>query len=330
METLDLLAFAGGLLLLVFGAEWMVRGASRAAVALGLSPLVVGLTIVALGTSSPEIAVSVSAALVGQGDLAVANVLGSNIFNTLAILGACALIAPITVASQLIRFDVPVMAGATLAMLLLALDGGIDWLDGALLLAGLLAYNAYVVRHARRESCAVQEEYARSYGRPPTRPDDARPAVLARLAVLVVSGLVLLTLGSRLLVDGASAIAEALGISRHVIGLTIVSAGTGLPELATSLVATRRGERDIAVGNVVGSNLYNILGVLGLAGLVAPGGLAIEPLALRVDMPVVLLTALACLPIVRRRGRISRRTGLLFLAAYAAYLAWLALGVTAT
>lgn len=326
MDALELIAFLGGLVLLVLGAEWLVRGASRIAVGLGLSPLVVGLTIVALGTSSPEIAVSVSAAVAGQGDLAVGNVLGSNIFNTLAILGACALVAPITVAPQLVRFDVPVMAGASLVMLLLSLDGGIDWLDGGLLLAALLAYNAYVVRHARRESRAVRAEYARTFGPPPPRGRAARARAMLRLATLVVAGLALLTLGSRLLVGGASAIAEALGVSRHVIGLTIVSAGTGLPELATSYVATRRGERDIAMGNVVGSNLYNILGVLGLAGLVAPGGLVIEPLALRVDMPVVLATAVLCIPPVLVRGRLSRRTGALFLAGYAGYLAWLVLG----
>ncbi|MHC5212531.1 MAG: calcium/sodium antiporter [Planctomycetota bacterium] len=328
MDALDLLGFLGGLILLVLGAEWMVRGSSRVAVAFGLSPLVVGLTIVALGTSSPEIAVSVSAAIGGQGDLAVGNVLGSNIFNTLAILGVCALIVPITVAPQLIRFDVPVMAGASLVMLLLALDGGIDWLDGGLLVVGLIAYNAYVVRHARRESRAVRLEYARTFGKPPPPGKDTGTRALLLLLGLVVAGLALLTLGSRLLVDGASAIAEALGISRHVIGLTIVSAGTGLPELATSFVATRRGERDIAMGNVVGSNLYNILGVLGLAGIFAPDGLAIEGSALRVDMPVVLATALVCIPAVLRRGRLSRRTGIVFLLGYAAYLAWLVWGVT--
>jgi cation:H+ antiporter len=326
--TLDLLGFLGGLVLLVLGAEWLVRGASRIAVSLGLSPLVVGLTIVALGTSAPEMAVSVAAAAGGQGDLAVGNVLGSNIFNTLAILGVCALMSPITVAVRLVRFDVPVMAGAALVMLLLALDGAIDWQDGGLLVTGLLAYVAYVVRHSRAESRAVRAEYQRSFGTPPPRGRDAGARAMLRLALLVLLGLALLVLGSRLLVDGASAIAAALGISRHVIGLTIVAAGTGLPELATSIVATRRGERDIAVGNVVGSNLFNILGVLGLAGIAAPGGLAVEGLALRVDMPVVLATALVCIPAVQRGGQFSRRTGLLFLLGYVAYLVWLVLGVS--
>jgi cation:H+ antiporter len=289
---------------------------------------VVGLTIVALGTSAPEMAVSVAAAAGGQGDLAVGNVLGSNIFNTLAILGVCALMSPITVAARLVRFDVPVMAGAALVMLLLALDGAIDWLDGGLLVTGLLAYVAYVVRHSRAESRAVRAEYQRSFGAPPPRGRDAGARAMLRLALLVLLGLALLVLGSRLLVDGASAIAAALGISRHVIGLTIVAAGTGLPELATSIVATRRGERDIAVGNVVGSNLFNILGVLGLAGIAAPGGLAVEGLALRVDMPVVLATALVCIPAVQRGGQFSRRTGLLFLLGYVAYLVWLVLGVS--
>jgi cation:H+ antiporter len=309
--------FVAGLGLLVLGAEWLVKGASRLAAALGISPLVIGLTVVAYGTSAPEMAVSVKSAWAGQPDLALGNVVGSNIFNVLLILGASAIITPLVVSSQLIRLDVPIMIGASLLTLLLAGDGSVGRLDGAILFALAVAYTVFQIRQSRKESAAIREEYGKEYG-------PQRTSTAVNVA-LIAAGLVLLVLGSRWLVNGAVAFAQALGVSELVIGLTIVAAGTSLPEVATSILAAFRGERDIAVGNVVGSNLFNLLAVLGLAGLVAPGGLPAPAALLRFDLPVMVAVALACLPIFASGALIARWEGALFLFYYAAYTAYLVL-----
>jgi cation:H+ antiporter len=309
--------FVAGLGLLVLGADWLVKGASRLAAAFGISPLVIGLTVVAYGTSSPEMAVSVKSVLSGQAGIALGNVVGSNVFNVLFILGASAVITPLVVSSQLIRLDVPIMIGVSLVSLLLAADGSIGRLDGLLLFAGGVAYTAFQIVQSRRESAAVKGEYADEYGK--------KPSPLALNVAFVGAGLALLVLGSRWLVDGAVAFAQALGVSEVVIGLTIVAAGTSLPEVATSILAAVRGERDIAVGNVVGSNIFNVLAVLGLAGLVAPSGLPVADALLRFDVPVMIAVALACLPILASGALIARWEGALFLLFYVAYAAYLVL-----
>lgn len=307
--------FLIGLGLLVLGAEWLVRGASRLASALGISPLVIGLTVVAYGTSAPEMAVSVESALDGQADLALGNVVGSNIFNVLFILGVSALITPLVVSSQLIRLEVPIMIGVSLLAFGLAADGSISGLDGAILFAGLVAYTVFQIRQSRKESAAVQQEYAQEFGK-------TRSATAVNIA-FVVAGLALLVLGSRWLVNGAIAFAQALGVSELVIGLTIVAAGTSLPEVATSILAAVRGERDIAVGNVVGSNIFNLLGVLGLAGLVAPSGLPAGGALLNFDLPVMVAVAVACLPIFASGATVARWEAALFLSYYVAYTVYL-------
>jgi len=317
VNTMTVVLFVAGLGLLVLGAEWLVKGASRLAAALGISPLVIGLTVVAYGTSAPEMAVSVKSAWAGQPDLALGNVVGSNIFNVLLILGASAIITPLVVSSQLIRLDVPIMIGVSLLTLLLAGDGSVGRLDGAILFALAVAYTVFQIRQSRKESAAVREEYGREFG-------PSRSATAANLAS-IAAGLVLLVLGSRWLVNGAVAFAQALGVSELVIGLTIVAAGTSLPEVATSILAAFRGERDIAVGNVVGSNIFNVLAVLGLAGLVAPGGLPAPAALLRFDLPVMVAVALACLPIFASGALIARWEGALFLFYYVAYTAYLVL-----
>jgi cation:H+ antiporter len=317
LEPTTVLLFLVGLGLLVLGAEWLVKGASRLAAALGISPLVIGLTVVAYGTSAPEMAVSVKSAWAGQPDLALGNVVGSSIFNVLFILGASALITPLIVSSQLVRLDVPIMIGLSLLTLVLAGDGSIGRLDGALLLAGAVAYTVFQVRQSRKESAAIRDEYAQEY-------EKKRFSTAANFA-LVAAGLALLVLGSRWLVNGAVAFAQALGVSELVIGLTIVAAGTSLPEVATSLLAAFRGERDIAVGNVVGSNIFNVLSVLGLAALVSPAGLPAAPALLRFDLPAMIAVAVACLPIFASGARIARWEGALFLFYYAAYTAYLVL-----
>jgi cation:H+ antiporter len=317
VNAMTVALFVAGLGLLVLGAEWLVKGASRLAGALGVSPLVIGLTVVAFGTSAPEVAVSVKSAWAGQPDLALGNVVGSNIFNVLLILGASAVVTPLLVSSQLIRLDVPIMIGVSLLTLLLAGDGSVGRLDGAILFALAVAYTAFQVRQSRKESAAIRDEYAQEYA--PKR--SSTPTNIAFIA----AGLVLLVLGSRWLVNGAVAFAQALGVSELVIGLTIVAAGTSLPEVATSILAAFRGERDIAVGNVVGSNIFNLLAVLGLSGLVAPGGLPAPAALLRFDLPVMIAVALACLPIFASGAVIARWEGGLFVFYYVAYTAYLVL-----
>lgn len=318
--TLPIVLFAAGLGLLVLGGELLVRGASRLALALGLSPLVVGLTVVAFGTSAPEMAVSVQSAQRGEIDLALGNVVGSNIFNALFILGISAVVAPLIVNIQLIRQEVPVMIGASVLLIVLALDGRVGFFDGMLLFGLLIVYTVVLVVRSRRESAQARAEYEHEL--PAPRGWDRHWSVQM---LLVVAGLVLLVLGSRLLIDAAVTVARALGVSELIVGLTIVAAGTSLPEVATSVMATIRGERDIAVGNVVGSNTFNLLGVLGFTAIAAPGALPVPPSMIAFDLPVMLAAAVACLPVFLTGRTIARWEGVVFLGYYVAYTAYLVL-----
>jgi cation:H+ antiporter len=323
MDAKTLFLFILGLGFLIAGAEALVRGASRLAAALGISPLVIGLTVVAYGTSAPELGVSVFAALRGQADIALGNVVGSNILNVLFILGISAAIVPLSVARQLVRTDVPLMIAVSLWLLIFAWDGAIARLEALLLTAGAVAYTWFSVWESRRESKAALKEFEQHYAAPPPQ----TRGQLAMQASLMVAGLALLGVGSKWLVEGAVALARTFGLSELVIGLTIVAAGTSLPEVATSVVAAIRGERDIAVGNVVGSNLYNILCILGVAGLVAPQGIAVSSAAFRFDIPVMIAVAVACLPIFFTGYRIARWEGYVLLGYYVAYVAYLLLSV---
>jgi cation:H+ antiporter len=315
---MTLLLFIAGLVALVAGAEALVRGASKLALSLGISPLVVGLTVVSFGTSAPEVAVSVGAALGGKTDIAVGNVVGSNIFNVLFILGLSALITPLAVNVQLIRQEVPIMLGATLLLLALTLDGSLGVFDAALLFALLIAYTVFLVRQSRAQTRAAQDEYAHEFE--PARPggwDSRLPVQL----LLIAGGLGLLVLGADWFVSASITFAKALGVSDVVIGLTIVAAGTSMPEVATSVMAAIKGERDIAVGNVVGSNTFNILGCLGLSGLAAGGaGLAMPAAVLNFDIWVMIAVALACLPVFLSGREIARWEGGVFFLYYAAYV----------
>jgi cation:H+ antiporter len=320
---MTLLLFIAGLAALVAGAELLVRGASKLALSFGISPLVVGLTVVSFGTSAPEVAVSVGAVLGGTTDIALGNVVGSNVFNVLFILGLSALITPLVVNVQLIRQEVPIMIGASLLLLALSLDGRLGRFDAALLFALLVAYTVFLVRQSRRETQAARDEYAAEVT--PAAPGawDARLPV--QLALIVV-GLALLVLGADWLVTSAVSFAKALGVSDVVIGLTIVAAGTSMPEVATSVMAAIKGERDIAVANVVGSNTFNILGCLGVSGLAAgAAGLAVPAAVLNFDIWVMLAVALACLPVFVTGREIARWEGGVFLLYYAAYVAYLIL-----
>ncbi|HNQ78458.1 MAG TPA: calcium/sodium antiporter [Acidobacteriota bacterium] len=312
--------FLSGLGLLVAGAECLVRGSSRLAASLGISPLIVGLTVVAFGTSSPELAVSLKAALSGQADIAVGNVVGSNILNVLLILGLSALIAPLSVSSRLVRLDVPLMILVSAAVLVFSIDGKIGRIDGAILVANFVLYCWILVRQGRRENGEIKEKYSRDLaGAGRGRIDTMKNIVLAAF------GLGLLVVGSRLLVDGAVSFAKVLGVSESVIALTVVAAGTSLPEIVTSVIAAIRGERDIAVGNVVGSNLFNTMPVLGLSAIAAPRGLEVSAAMLRFDIPVMISVALACLPLFFTGGRICRKEGALLLGYYFAYTLYLVL-----
>jgi cation:H+ antiporter len=306
-----------GFVLLIGGAELLVRGASQLATDLGISPLVIGPTVVAFGTSAPELAVSVLSAHSGQAGIALGNVVGSNICNVLLILGLSALVAPLVVARQVVRLEVPIMIGVSLLLLLFALDGVLGRWEGALFFAGVIVYTVWTIRRSRREN----REQSPPAEVPPAGPRSGRGVQILQIA----GGLVLLGVGSKWLIGGAVSVATYFGVSDLVIGLTVVAVGTSLPELATSVLASLRGQRDIAVGNVVGSNIFNILVVLGLTAIFAPAGVPVPQSALTFDLPVMLAVAVACLPIFLTGHLIARWEGGLFFAYYLAYTLFIVL-----
>lgn len=316
MVTLLLLAL--GLGLLIAGAEGLVQGASRLAARLGIPPLVIGLTVVAFGTSAPELVVSLKAALDGQAGIAMGNVVGSNIFNVLFILGISALIVPLAVAQQLIRLDIPLMIVLSLVVLAMALDGSLGRLDGGLLVLGLVVYTAFLLWQGKRQTASDAPAADREALARPGWHD----------ALYVIGGLAMLVAGSRLFVDSAVTMAGWFGVSDQVIGLTLVAAGTSLPEVVTSIIAALRGQRDIAVGNVVGSNIFNLLGVLGITALIAPAGIAVTQAMLSLDLPVMVAVAIACLPICFTASAIDRWEGAVLLGYYVTYTAYLVLAAT--
>ncbi len=336
MNTFDIARIALGLVILVGGGELLVRGASSLAARWGLSPLVVGLTVVAIGTSAPEFAVTVQAVLRGETDLAVGNVVGSNIVNVLLILGIAALILPLAVKQQLVRIDVPVMIGLSVVLLLCSLDGLISTTDGLLLLVLWLAHTAVIVVLSRRKTVPSRQDPEERYIPEPGDDDSAsaadqppaRTLSVVVSVVLIAVGVALLVAGANLLVTGAVNIATSLGLSGLVIGLTVVAVGTSLPELVTSLVAAIRGERDIAIGNIVGSNIANIGLVLGGPALFAGGGIPVAPAAIALDIPLMVAVAFVVLPIVFTGFTVQRWEGALFVALYVAYVTYLVLNVT--
>jgi cation:H+ antiporter len=315
---MTLILFLAGLVLLISGADLLVRGASRLSLSLGIAPLVVGLTVVAFGTSAPELAVSIKGALDGQTDIALGNVVGSNIFNILLILGLSALISPLVVDRQLIRQEVPIVIGLSLLVGAMAMDLRLSFAEGAVLAAIIAGYTLLLYVQGKN---APANEVA----------DDllpSGPAWLSKLPaqlLLIGVGLGMLVLGSRWLVDSATTFAAMLGVSELVIGLTIVAAGTSLPEVATSVIAALRGEREIAVGNVLGSNIFNLGVVLGVSAMVSGTGLTVPPSLLAFDLPVMIAVAVACLPILFTGHLIARWEGAVFLGYYVAYTTYLVL-----
>lgn len=307
LPLINVIELFSGLCLLLIGAELMVRAAVRLAERLHVRPLIIGLTIVALGSSAPQMTVSLQAALTDNPDIAVGSVVGSGIFNILVTLGLSALIIPLRVSRQLVRLDIPLMIGASLLVFILAWNKDLGRFDGVLLLGALALYLGLLLRQSRHST------------RPHTeRSQDTQQSWLISV-LMILAGLAMLVFAGRLLLGAAVVVATDLGLSERVIGLTVVAVGTSLPELATSLIAALRGQRDIAVGNVIGANLFNLLGVLGLTALLAPTPLSVSPNALDFDLPVMLGVAALCLPVFYSGYRVTRAEGLLLLGLYLVY-----------
>lgn len=306
----DLLLIIASLIMLYFGASWLVNGAASLAVRLGITPLVIGLTVVAFGTSTPELIVSIQAALEGNGSISIGNVVGSNIFNIGAILGLAALFYPIKVKAQVLRFDIPIMLFTAVLFLLLFLDHQISRLEGSVFVVGIIAYTVFNIRKSMQEG---QQEILEEF-------QEVAPQTSRHWAVdvlLIGIGLLVLIFGSDLLVDGAVSLAKRFGISEAVIGLTIVAAGTSMPELATSVVAALKKQSDIAVGNVVGSNIYNILAILGVSSIITP--IQAPDIALTDGLVMVGISVLL-IPLMRTGYAIKRWEGGILLLIYVGYL----------
>ena len=339
MNIVDVGAILLGLVLLVAGGELLVRGAASLAARIGMSPLIVGLTVVAFATSAPELAVTLGSVLGGEPALAVGNVVGSNIANVLLILGVSAIILPLIVKVQLVRVDIPFMLALSVLFFLLALDGGFDRVDGAVLFVLLLLYVSLAIILGKREaagpgaslSAASAGRVAQTVGKTAESMTEAVEDVKGpvwRDLILLLAGVGLLVVGANSLVGGATGIARAFGVSELVIGLTVVAIGTSLPELATSIVAVRKGQRDLAVGNVVGSNIFNIGAVAGLAALVAPSGVPVPQSAITLDIPLMIAASLVLLPLAFTNSLIARWEGALLLALYLGYLTHTVLAAT--
>ncbi|MHA7142412.1 calcium/sodium antiporter [Arthrobacter sp. Sr33] len=338
MDALDVGRIVVGLMLLVLGGEFLVRGASSLARRAGISALVVGLTVVSAATSAPELAVTIGAVIRDEPGLAVGNVVGSNIVNVLLILGISALILPIAVKQRLVRFDLPLMVGLSAGLLLLSLDGSISALDGLLLFSVVVVHTVMTILVSRREVKSLHT--TPNLHNTPTTADSTKEQAeeketvvradsFVRSLLLVLLGVALLVAGASLLVDGAVSIASSLGVSSLVVGLTVVAVGTSLPELATSIIAVWRGERDLAVGNVVGSNIFNIGVVLGLPALISLEGITVATAAVAFDMPVMLAASVALLPIAFTGFAVARWEGILFVGLYLAYTGYVVLAATA-
>ena len=310
---LQIILFLAGLTGLYFGAEWLVRGASRFARSFNIRPIVIGLTIVAFGTSMPELVTSVIAGIKHLSDIAVGNIVGSNIANIGLILGIAAIVRPLTVDMRLLSREMPIMVGISLLLYFMGWDGILSRLEGGVLLVGIVTYTCYVYRVALKESKAVEQEYEEFIG-------TSYDSILKDISWIII-GLAALVGGAYLLVHSAIYIARVVGISERVIGLTVIAVGTSLPELATSMVAAIRKESDISMGNVIGSNVFNILAVLGIAAIIQP--LQINLASLRIDMPVMLFFSMALIPMITWKFVLTRGQGIFLLVGYSVYILWL-------
>lgn len=319
MLTTALASCAAGLAGLVVGAELVVRGGSELAARLGIAPLVIGLTVVAIGTSAPELAVGIDAALREEGELAVGNVVGTNMVNILLILGLSALIRPLAIQLQTVRLDLPMMVAASLMLAVAAWDSRLTRTEGLVFTAAALAYTTLVLLIARRESQRIKAAYAGEFGTVGAPP---RGSGVPLNLVLLIGGIAIVVIGAEWMVDGAVSLARLWGVSDAFIGLTIVAIGTSAPELVTTVVSTIRGTRDIAIGNLLGSSVYNILLILGVTCLVPAQVIPLGPTLTRIDIPLMTAVALFCVPVFVTGRQVTRLEGGLFVIAYAAYLTY--------
>lgn len=332
MNALTAVMMVAGLVALVAGGELLVRGAGGLALTWGMSPMVVGLTVVAFATSAPELAVTLKSVLSGSPDIAIGNVVGSNVANVLLIIGVAGAIGALTVTNSLVRTDVPVMIGLGILAFLMSLDGVISTVDGVILVICLAVYLWWTITRSR--SAPIEDAGGTSTQHPTPAAANAEPppasAGASRLLMVgqFLAGLALLVLGAQWLVSGAVTVATAFNLPEIVIGLTIVAVGTSLPELTTTIVAAVRGQRDLAVGNAVGSNIFNIAAVLGISAIVADPGIPVTNAAIRFDLPVMVAVSFLLLPVVYTGYVIARWEGLLFLGLYLAYTLYLLLNAT--
>lgn len=314
--TTNLLLLAMGVGVLYFGAEWLVRGATRLAGALGVSPIVIGLTVVSMGTSAPELVVCLVAALRGNADLAIGNVMGSNLANIGLILGLTAMVRPLEVAGRVVSREIPIMIAVTVLLFPLLMDGSLGRGDGLVLLVVLGLYLLFINRAAGTEKAEVKGEFE-------VYAEEAGPSArtIGSSLGLILGGSIGLVMGGRAIVMSAEYVAQAFGVPDLIIGLTIVAIGTSLPELATALVAAMRKESDIAVGNIIGSNIFNIAAILGVTSTVTP--IAVSSHILRAELPAVLALSILSFPVTRMAHRVRRWEGAILLAAYVAAGIWL-------
>lgn len=318
MGAESVILLLGGLTLVVGGAELVLRGASKLASSLGVKPLIVGLTVVSIGTSTPELAVGITAAAEGRGSLAVGNIAGANIINILLVMGLSAIIKPLPLHLQTIKLDLPAMITAATALIVMAWDGTLSRLEGVVLVCGAIAYTITLARMTKRESGAVKEEFAEEYGVSGRKARSARNRLIYLVAL--IAGIAATIKGADLLVNGAIRIAQFLGVSDAIIGLTIVAIGTTTPELVTTIVATLKDQRDVAIGNLLGSSSYNILAILGIVCITAPGGVHVGRDILFADLPFAAAVALVCVPVFKTDRLVSRWEGAFFVLSYIVYL----------
>ena len=317
------LLFLGGLVVVVLGAELLLRGATRIATLLRISPIIIGLTVVSVGTSAPELAVGLTAAHEGKGPLAVGNIAGTNIVNILLILGLSAAIRPLPTRSLSVRLDVPVMIATAVVLFIMALDGVLSPAEGLGLLLAAAIYTVALVQLSRQEDPTTRLAFrdALAAQAPPPVNLGSGPKTWLWNGLLLLAGMALAVLGAELLVAGAVDLAKAYGVSDAFIGLTIVAIGTSAPELVTTLISTARNDRDVAIGNLIGSSIYNVLVILGLTMVAGPAsGVDVSREVLWIDLPLAALVAIVCLPVFRSDRLVSRREGIGFVLAYGAYL----------
>lgn len=313
-----------GIAALIGGSELLTRGGTRVAVRLGISPLIIGLTIVALGTSTPELAVGIDSSLQGKGAIAIGNITGANIFNILFILGLSALIDPLTLKLQTLRFDLPCMLAAALILLALSRDGALSRANGAILISFGFFYTIAVAYLARLENRHAHAEFIKEFGLEAKR-QNFTAASTAASVISLFCGIVIVVLGADWFVDGAVNLARMLKVSDTFIGLTVVTLGTSAPELVTTIVGSLRKERDIAVGNLLGSSVYNVFAILGTTCAISPIPVPVSPNVIHIDLPLMAAVAIFCIPVFTTGRRVTRLEGAAFVALYLAYLAYLVL-----